>query len=85
MQRGIIQLSQTEQSILYAIIQSTPLRDSLIATRLSATSPEAEAETIEMSKDEAESLLDALPIPSQIEPQEITRVRQKLDTFIQNL
>lgn len=88
MQRGIIQLTQEEQSILYRVLQDTPMSRSLLAERLSTTSVptySTQEETIELSKEEAESVLDALPIPSHDEPNQIHTVRHKLDAFIQNL
>lgn len=88
MQRGILQLSKAEQIVVVKLLEGTTLQTSLIGKRLSAKNGDNSdlgEDTLELSRDEAESLLDLLPIPSHAEPSEVTNVRQKLNTFLQNL
>lgn len=84
MQRGMISLSATEQQTLSTLASSTPLESSLVLQKLMLPHSENNNQ-VEMSRDEAESLLDLLPIPSDAESREITTLRQKLSAFLQNL
>ena len=86
MQRGIITFSTEEQTVLVALLEGTTMASSLVFSRLQATGTSQNAEEkIELSREEAESILDQLPIPSAQEPESVTESRQKLCDFIQNL
>lgn len=89
MQRGILSLTHSEQTLLRTVLLDTPLAGSLLATKLHTdledSSTAGAEDALELSRDEAESLLDMLPIPSDQEPFEVTAVRQKIQTFILNL
>lgn len=84
--RGVVTLSIEETALLQQLTAESHLRDARIATILSTTThtggPE---EKIELSQDEAESLLDLLPIPSSQEPDTLTSLRTHLLEFLQNL
>ncbi|NCS97610.1 MAG: hypothetical protein GW762_03425 [Candidatus Pacebacteria bacterium] len=84
MQRGTLTLTNSEQQMLSSLIEASAVASSLIASRLKQPSHDTE-NIIELSSEEAESVLDLLPIPSVAEPNEITSARQKLSAFLQNL
>ena len=86
MQRGIITLTREEQALLTTILSTTTLKSSMIFSRLSAAhSNDQPDERVELSREEAEYVLDQLPIPSSQEPETLTLSRHKFTTFIQNL
>lgn len=79
MKRGVITFSRAEQTIIHTLLcdfvpQLTSLQKKF--------EPQGEFDSIEMSQDEVELILDQLPIPSQEEPDALTHIRTLLSSFL---
>lgn len=83
MQRGILELTLTESQLALRVIEKAGVNLPTLTQRLGmAVSDGMETSTIEVDREEVESLLDALPMPSENEEQEFKNLRGKLSQFI---
>jgi hypothetical protein len=83
MQRGIIELSIEEQQILRRALENTPLQQTDTIKKFDTTMDNQT--TLELSRDEAESILDNLPIPSPAEPADLTTARRAVAHFLTSI
>ncbi len=85
MQRGVITFTTQEQKIIYQILHDfvpdlTQLQQKFLVTQ---TGGELEhLDSIELSRDEVELILDQMPIPSGEEPEEVSHIRSLLSSFL---
>ncbi len=80
MQRGMISFSPEEAHVVVQSMRGTMQENSRVVTALSKLHTQ---QKIEMSREEVESLLDQLPIPSSQEPEALRTARMALVQFLQ--
>lgn len=87
MNRGIIQFTSEEQAYLVSILKSTGNANELIQ-KLLLPSPEKlpeklnEESDLEISEEDAELILDSLPVPQLNQDENIASCREKLNNFL---
>lgn len=80
MKRGTIKFTPTELSTLFQAL-STQLKSKPLLNKLSPTQSTLD-QTIQLSSEEAELILDNLPIPTEIEDQELLQAHKKIRDFV---
>lgn len=81
MKRGVIRLSPLQLSLLHRAVAPNKAVLALLNSKCMLAS---EAVTVEVSAEDVETLLDALPIPSPEEPQELSQLREVFITFLRS-
>jgi hypothetical protein len=84
MQRGIIILNQAEMAQLQSRL-ADQLLPPLLDLKIKNNNLVESNLKIEMSEEDAELLLDTLPIPSSNEDLNLSTLRNSLQSFLQNL
>lgn len=77
MKRGLVTLTQSE----FMLFKDIEFESSLLATKLSSINSTSQSIDLELSAEEAETILDALPAPDPSQPVTIS-TRQKLNSII---
>lgn len=82
MQRGIIQLNPSNISIILSLFENQSNSTLLITKLINAQSTSGTTQSIQLSFEEAEMILDNLPPPTMNEDQDLKSTRNALREFI---
>ncbi|NCN87556.1 MAG: hypothetical protein GW941_01525 [Candidatus Pacebacteria bacterium] len=83
MQRGILYLTKNEAQVSYHLLKSSTQDVSGFTQRLELViNGSEELSTVEVSREDVETLLDVLPIPNQSEDPIYKVLRNKLSMFL---
>jgi hypothetical protein len=85
MQRGIIQLNNTRMQLLLQILKQNQSVDQLLMNKLSSNHHDQPQVTLELSEDEAETLIDSLEMPRPSDDQQLVTLRRSLQEFLTKL
>lgn len=79
MNRGIIQFTSEEQAYLVSILKDTENAGELLQKLLL---PSPEGSSLGVSEEDAELILDSLPVPQLNQNENIASCREKLNNFL---
>lgn len=84
MQRGVITFTAPQLALSLQALQSSPQDVSLLVNKLTDAQSLADQQPeVEISEEDADTLLDSLPAPQQGEDANITGLRKSLQAFLQ--
>ncbi len=81
MQRGTLELTQSEEQV---VLENVKESDS-VYSKLKSAEITPGNDQVFLSEEEAEYLLDSLPIPDENEKPEVSSLRDKLRVYVQSL